>query len=304
MLVPVEDPQAVPPLIPQSLQAHSAFAAPQDELPSGLFGHVADTQFGLDDGDAQPRSQEDIMASIRDKMGKNIDVTSTAHSVSRLSIDKKHPPQDDNVISSQPQPSALTQDQHAAASALEGRVSTEPKPPADQPDNGNDNLDEEEKDSKEEGEDPKEDVIDLDEDEEDTDEYEEAYKEIDFDVEVGNSNDIVQPGDDVDAFNTWAKAAKDTKAIEHFNEANMAKPARFFLMEVDDLKYKLRVNRQEGESEYVLSKKRLPGFIKDPFCYQLYDAFKAMLLKNSKSKGAIVAEEMGLGKTMEALILI
>lgn len=166
----------------------------------------------------------------------------------------------------------------------------EPEPPADQLGDGNENLDREEE--------------KLDEGDEEIDEAEDAYEEIDFDLENSNPDDVVQAGNDADAFNTWAKSARDTKAIEHFNEANMAELARFFLMEVVELKYKVRENRQEGETEYVLSKKKLPGFLRDPYCYQLYGAFKAMLLKNSKTKGAIIAEEMGLGKTMEALILI
>ena len=75
-------------------------------------------------------------------------------------------------------------------------------------------------------------------------------------------------------------------------------------MKVDDLKYKLRKNKQENKSEYILFKKKLFDFLRDLFCYQLYDVFKAMLLKNSKSKSAIVAKKMRLNKTIEALILI
>jgi len=67
--------------------------------------------------------------------------------------------------------------------------------------------------------------------------------------------------------------------------------ARFFLMHKNELKYNLHEDRKESESDYVLSKKGLKGFKKEPYCYQLHGAFKAMKLRNPASKGAILAEE-------------
>jgi hypothetical protein len=84
----------------------------------------------------------------------------------------------------------------------------------------------------------------------------------------------------------------------------MDEHARFPLTRKSDLKCKLQENRKKGESEYVLSKKALRGFKKEPYRYQLHDAFKAVKLRNSASKGAILVVEKGLGKTSEALIVI
>lgn len=78
--------------------------------------------------------------------------------------------------------------------------------------------------------------------------------------------------------------------------------ARFFLMEVDDLKYKKRKNRKEGEGEYVLSSKKLPDWLRDFYCYQLYWAFKASMLRNLNGNFAILAKEMGLEEIIEEFL--
>lgn len=43
----------------------------------------------------------------------------------------------------------------------------------------------------------------------------------------------------------------------------MTKFARFFLMKIDNLKYKLRENKKDNESEYVLFKKTLKNLKKN-----------------------------------------
>lgn len=284
MLVPVEVPQAAPSPLPEDPPDPNAHAPPQDESLLGSFGNMGDMEFELGDGDAQPRSLQDIIKSNKGGKKRDVDVATTTHSVSRMSMSKEPLLKDDQATSSQPQLSTLSQTQlpvdSAAANPSEGLVNPE-KPTSPENEGG-----------------PPIEYISSDEDEED------IYSEIDFDVDDDDPNHIIAKDDEVDGFNAWAKAARDTKAIEHFSEENMAELARFFLMKVDDLKYKLRRNRKEGESEYVLSKKTLKGLKKEPYCYQLYGAFKAMKLRNSASKGAILAEEMGLGKTLETIIVL
>jgi hypothetical protein len=215
------------------------------------------------------------MTSIRDREKENTDLES---SVSKLSIGRKPWLENLNPASSQPQSSTLVS---APPTAPDGPVNTETivppeeERPAGENGDGGENEDEDE-----------------------------LLSEVDFHVEADNPEHNLQRGDEVDGFNAWATSARVTKAIEHSNEANMFELARFFLMGKDDLKYQLQENRQEGESEYILSKKKLKGFLRDAYRYQLYGAFKAMKLMNTATLGALLAEEMGLGKTIEALIII